>query len=116
MKLSNFVPALKAFDWARIVAWALVFVLWTGAAYFKGRDDEQDKQLRAQIEQSEQISKAVMDYSRVVAEKETKAAEQNARLREGGKKYEEAVNKNPRPDSCDLTPDELRAFQELVKG
>lgn len=116
VSIKNFVPWLKALDWVRIGLWLLVFVLWTGFAYFKGRDHEQDKQLQAQVEQAEAITESVIAFSKVVAEKERKAAEQNARLQQKGERYSEEVDKNPRADSCDLTDSELRAFQELVEG
>lgn len=116
VSIKNFVPWLKALDWVRIGLWLLVFVLWTGFAYFKGRDHEQDKQLQAQVEQAEAITESVIAFSKVVAEKERKAAEQNARLQREGERYEQAVKDNPRPDSCDLSPEELEAFTNLVKG
>lgn len=116
MKLSNFVPALKAFDWARIVAWVLVGVLWTGAVYMKGRDDEQDKQQRELVADMERALERSANWAPRAAEIENDVAGRNARQEERGRKYEESVNKNQRPDSCNLSPDELRDFQSLVEG
>lgn len=115
-QIKNFVPWLKALDWARIGLWLLVIVLWTGFAYFKGREHEQDKQQEAIVEQAKAENLAVKEFSKRIAEIEKSTAEQNARLEQGGRKYEESVDKNPRPTSCDLTPDELRDFQRLVEG
>lgn len=115
-KLSNAVPALKALDWARIGMWALVFVLWTGAVYMKGRDDEQEKQQQTVIADMERALERSATWAPRAAEIERDVAGRNARQEERGRKYEESVNQNQRPDSCNLSDDELRNFQALVEG
>lgn len=108
--------ALKAIDWARYAAYALLLAALLGTAYMKGRHDEQEKMLEAQIESVQTAIDNAVKWSKRTNEQERKAAEQEARQRETGGRYNEAVDKNPRAPNCDLTDDELWTFQKHVEG
>jgi len=63
----------------------------------------------------EQVERAKA-FAPVVDKQATAAAKQEQRLSTKQDKYNEQVDKTPRSTGCDLSPDELRAFQDLVEG
>lgn len=114
--LSTQLGKLAAFNWQLIVAKLLILALAVTGIYIKGRGDgkaacEADyaKQAKAQLDK-------VIAFTPVADKQTQKAAEQESRVTKKKEVYDAQVDKNPRTPNCDLTNDELRAFQELVQG
>ena len=114
--LSTRLSKLAGLDWQLMLAKLLVVLLAFTGVYLKGRGDgkaacEADyaKQAKAQLEK-------VIEFTPVADGQTKKAAEQESRVTKKKEVYDAQVDKNPRTPNCDLTNDELRAFQELVQG
>ena len=114
--LSTRLAKLAAFNWQLIVAKLLIVTLAVTGIYLKGRGDGKAaceanyaKQAKAQLDK-------VIEFTPVAGSQAKKAAEQEARVTKKKEVYDAQVDENPRTPNCDLTPDELRAFQELVQG
>lgn len=116
LKQSNLLMKLSGLDWQLLVAKVLVVILVLGTVYFKGRMDVETKYLKQQAAAAEQKLQIVKQFVPVVERQAAEAAKQEQRLNTKRENYHEQVSKNPRGSNCDLQPDELRAFQELVKG
>ena len=114
--LKNFVPWLKALEWQTILLKVAVVVVILVSAYGLGRFHEREKQAEQEVKEMQAVVKKVEDFIPTLTEQTTKAAEQNARTEKKQERYNEAVDANARPASCDLSDSELRAFQELAEG
>ena len=114
--LSTRLAKLATLNWQLIVAKLLIVALAVTGIYLKGRGDgkaacEADyaKQAKAQLDK-------VIAFTPTADKQTQKAAEQEAKVTKKKEVYDAQVDKNPRAPNCDLTSDELRAFQELVQG
>lgn len=114
--LSTRLSKLATLNWQLIVAKLLIVALAVTGIYLKGRGDgkaacEADyaKQAKAQLDK-------VIAFTPTADKQTQKAAEQESRVIKKKEVYDAQVDENPRTPNCDLTPDELRAFQELVQG
>ena len=114
--LSTRLAKLATFNWQLIAAKLLIVALAVTGIYLKGRGDgkaacEADyaKQAKAQLDK-------VIAFTPTADKQTQKAAEQEAKVTKKKEVYDAQVDKNPRAPNCDLTSDELRAFQELVQG
>lgn len=116
LSLSTRLSKLAGLDWQLLLAKLLIVLLVFTGVYLKGRGDgkaacEADyaKQAKAQLDK-------VIEFTPVADNQTKKAVEQEARVTKKKEVYDAQVDKNPRTPNCDLTNDELRAFQELVQG
>ena len=114
--LSTRLAKLATFNWQLIAAKLLIVALAVTGIYLKGRGDgkaacEADyaKQAKAQLDK-------VIAFTPTADKQTQKAAEQESRVTKKKEVYDAQVDKNSRAPNCDLTNDELRAFQELVQG
>ena len=114
--LSTRLGKLVGLDWYGVaIKAALVFAV-LAIVYTWGRGNGKiacEKQKAAEV--VKQAKKAVAFTP--VADAQTKeATAKEARVERKKEVYDAEVSKNNRPTSCDLTSDELRAFQALVEG
>ena len=116
ISVKNFVPWLKGLEWQMILLKLALVAVILGSTYGLGRFHERQAQADREVKEMQQVVQKVEDFIPTLQSQATKAAEQNARVRQKQERYNEAVDQNARPDSCDLSPDELRAFQELAEG
>lgn len=113
---STLLSKLVGLDWQLMLAKLLVVLLAITGIYLKGRGDGKAaceanyaKQAKAQLDK-------VIEFTPVADSQTKKATEQEARVTKKKEVYDAQVDKNSRAPNCDLTNDELRAFQELVQG
>lgn len=116
LKASKLASKLAGLDWQLLAAKIVVVFLILGTVYFKGRMDVEAKYLKQQAEAAEQRLQVVKKFIPVIERQTSEAAKQEQRLQTKQENYNEQVDKNHRSSECDLSPDELRAFQDLVEG
>ena len=92
-----------------VASLATALVVWGVSIGKQECAEEKVKEAAAQVQE-------VKNFVPTVTAQEKAKAEQDARLTKKREEYNEQVEKTVRPPSCDLSTDELRAFQELVEG
>lgn len=92
-----------------VAAFATALVVWGISMGKEECADQKVKEAAAQVQE-------MKDFVPTIAAQEKAKAQQDARLAQKKDTYDKEVDKTARPDSCNLSPDELRAFQELVEG
>lgn len=114
--LSTQLSKVFGLNWYGIAIKATLVFAVLATVYIWGRGNgKADCEKKYAKQTSAQLEKVVAFTP--VADKQTeKAATQEARTTKKKEVYDAEVSKNQRPVSCDLTPDELRAFQSLVEG
>lgn len=115
-KLLTKFPALATLNWQLVLLKIGFYVVIAVSLYGLGRYHEKLDVAKKETRDMQQVVQKVEDFIPTLQSQATKAAEQNARTEKRQERYNEAVDQNARPDSCDLSPDELRAFQELAEG
>ena len=114
--LSTRLSKLAGLDWQLLLAKLLIVLLSFTGVYLKGRGDGKASCEKSYATQAKAQLDKVVKFAPVADNQTKKAAEQEARVTKKREAYNEQVDKSARPTSCDLTDDELRAFQELVQG
>lgn len=107
---------LLLLDWKMLVAKVLVVMLVLTVAYTKGRGDGKTACEKSYARAAKQQLDKVIAFTPIADKQTAAAAAKEAKVAKKKEVYDAEVNNNERPASCDLTPDELRAFQELVQG
>ena len=114
--LSTRLSKLAGLDWQLMLAKLLIVLLAFTGVYLKGRGDGKAACEKNYASQAKAQLDKVVEFTPTADAQTKRAATQEARVTKKKEVYDEQVDKNDRPVSCDLTPDELRAFQELVQG
>ena len=114
--LSTQLTKLALVDWQLVLAKLLIVLLIAAGIYIKGRGDGKAACEKNYASQAKAQLDKVVEFTPTADAQTKRAATQEARVTKKKEVYDEQVDKNDRPVSCDLTPDELRAFQELVQG
>ena len=109
-------PVLATFNWQLILMKIAFVVVVLASTFAGGIAYEKTQQADREVREMQAAVRKVEDFIPTLQAQATEAAEQNARVGRKQERYNEAVDQNARPDSCDLSPDELRAFQELAEG
>ena len=114
--LSTRLSKLAGLDWQLMLAKLLIVLLAFTGVYLKGRGDGKAACEKSYASQAKSQLDKVVEFTPTADAQTKRAATQEARTTKKKEVYDAEVSKNQRPVSCDLTPDELRAFQSLVEG
>lgn len=116
---SNVAGWASGVNWYILAAKVVIVALLATGIYLKGKHDCElsyaHKETAAAQQQTKTIIKEVQVRVPVIQTIEKKTTEKNTAIKASGDKLDEA-NKSPTAGSCNLSPEQLRQFQELAKA
>lgn len=112
----NLSDKLLLLNWKMLAAKALIVLLVLAMAYFKGSGDGKAACEKKHAKDAKHQLDKVVAFAPIADKQTAEAVAKEAKVTKKKEVYDAQVNSNDRPASCGLTPDELRAFQELVQG
>lgn len=116
---SNIVGWGSGVNWYLLAAKAAVLAAALGFAYMKGTHNCELKQAHAETKQAQEqvrtVVKEVQVRVPVVQTIEKKSIEYRNRVQQSGEQLDEA-NRQPNAGGCNLSPEQLRKFQELANA
>lgn len=115
-KLLGAVSKIKSLNWQLILFKLGIIAAFGGMLVLYGYGQGKEACLEDKVSEVQEEKKKVIDFIPAVADQERTAAQQEARTERRRIEYEQEVDRAARPSTCDLSDDELRSFQELVKG
>lgn len=106
----------KGLNWQALMLKAAICLVLLGSAYGLGRYHEKLNVAEQKVEQAELTVREIQMFIPVIDRQTQESARQEQRLQHKQEDYTNEVDKRRRSPDCDLSPDELRTFQNLVEG
>lgn len=107
---------LKEFNWQWLLIRAGIVVCLATTLFVWGCSHGKQVCADQRVDEAVAALEKAREFTPTITKQEKDTAEQTARVTKKKEKYDEQVDQNDRPVSCDLTDNELRTFQALVEG
>lgn len=106
----------SGFEWQTFLLKLGLVVAFIAVIYAWGRGDGKEACQKEYTKEAKAQVREIQMFVPIVDRQTVRTAERNARVDRAQEVYNDEVDKRRRPAECDLTDDELRSFQDLVKG
>lgn len=103
-------------EWQTLLLKTGLVVAMIAIIYAWGRGDGKEACQKEHTKEAKAQVREIQMFVPIVDRQTVRTAERNARVERAQEVYNDEVDKRRRPAECDLTDDELRSFQDLVKG
>lgn len=107
---------VKGLNWQTLMLKFGICLVLLGSAYGLGRYHEKLNVAENKAEVAQATVKEIQLFVPVISRQIEKTAKQEQRLQHNQEVYTDEVDKRRRPADCDLSSDELSAFQKLGEG